>query len=107
MTNEVKINRREFLKLAGAGALALGLAPGLLPAAGRNVAPVPAGNPLFTGAIGRYEGVTIFEPRPSDLRAVQNAMMDSFYNGSGAIGYTGRGARWIPIRTMYVGQDGR
>ena len=76
----VKINRRDFLKAAGAGALALGLAPVLLSAAGRNVAPAPAGNPLFTGKIGVYEGVTIYDR--GELRAVQDAMRDlEYYSG--------------------------
>lgn len=57
--NHLKINRRQFLVKAGTGALAIMLAPGMLAAAGRNVAPVEPGNPLFTGALGRYEGVNI------------------------------------------------
>ena len=79
---KVKINRREFLKAAGAGALVLGLAPGLLSAAGRNVAPAPAGNPLFTGEVGRYEGVTVYD-RGAHLRHCQDAMRDyEYYSGT-------------------------
>lgn len=95
MENVARINRRQFLKSIGTGVLAMGLAPGLLSAAGRNVAPAPAGNPLFTGAIGRYDGVTIFEPTE-----VQAAILEAFNKGSGAVMYKGRGVQWIPMQKM-------
>ena len=90
---KVKINRREFLKAAGAGALVLGLAPGLLSAAGRNVAPAPAGNPLFTGEVGRYEGVTVYD-RGAHLRHCQDAMRETE-------------PAWMPVARERISRCGR
>jgi hypothetical protein len=112
--NHLKINRRQFLARAGAGALAAMLAPGMLAAAGRNVAPVEPGNPLFTGALGRYEGVTIMHTPGDALADLEyyagdqwsQAQQDLFTRGSAAVkvyspSVTKRlKGEWIPINRM-------
>jgi hypothetical protein len=54
--NRVNISRRQFLTRAGAGALALMLPPGMLPAAGRNVAPASAGYPFGFSIVDSIPG---------------------------------------------------
>ena len=107
---EVKINRRQFLISAGAGALALGLAPGLLSAAGRNVAPMPAGNPLFTGELGVYEGFPmtgVWYDEPAEWDYYQGeqwtaAQRELFTRGEASIKVTpGRKAEWIPFNKIH------
>lgn len=121
--NHLKINRRQFLARAGAGALAAILAPGMLLAAGRNVAPAPAGNPLFTGALGQYDGINIYEDTLS-LSAIEDAQrwdeessplddfkfmagdrwteaqLDLFTRGQAAVKVNKIKAEWIPINKM-------
>ncbi len=101
---------------ASAGVLAAWLAPGMLAAAGRNVAPVVPGNPIFTGALGRYDGVTLINsiPAPLDpgiaLKEFEfftgdqwsKAQHEMFTRGQAAIKVnTGKKAEWIPYQKIY------
>lgn len=89
----MKIDRRTFLKQSLVGALGLALAPAALVQA----APKPAAvNPLFTGALGRYEGVRIYgseivEPLASDLKIYGSAAVKFDPEGYGV---------WIPMKDM-------
>jgi hypothetical protein len=59
LENRLKISRRKFLQFAGLAVLAAAVPSSMVPAAAQK-APAAAGtNPLFTGALGRYEGVSI------------------------------------------------
>lgn len=95
----MKITRRKFLIQSSIGALGLALAPGLLKAtAGK--APAAAGtNPLFTGALGRYEGVNIIESIPGP------PMVDLATHGKLAVKTScikdELKAEWIPINKFY------
>lgn len=93
---------------AGTGVLAACLAPGMLAAAGRNVAPVVPGNPIFTGAIGRWEGLTIHENQAlEDYKFFtgdqwSKAQHEMFTRGQAAIKVnTGKKAEWIPYQKIY------
>lgn len=84
------------MKYSLLGALGAFMAPGsLVPAAEK--APAAAGtNPLFTGALGRYEGVHIYgseivEPLASDLRIYGSAAVKFDADGYGV---------WIPMKEM-------
>jgi hypothetical protein len=77
----------------------------MLAAAGRNVVPVVPGNPIFTGALGRYEGVTIIHSPGDGL----GPMRELYHAGSTAkkvsVNIDGEQfvtieEKWIPINEM-------
>lgn len=99
---------------ASTGVLAAMLAPGMLAAAGRNVAPVVPGNPIFTGALGRYEGITIIHSPGDPLADLKyyagdrwdEAQQDLMTRGSAAVKVYSPSitkqlkGEWIPINRM-------
>lgn len=95
---------------AGIGILAATLAPGMLSAAGRNVAPVAAGNPLFTGEIGSYTGFTMvgtWYDEPADCEFFKGdqwsaAQRELFTRGQATVKISpGKKAAWIPFNRIH------
>jgi hypothetical protein len=87
----------------------------MLAAAGRNVAPVVPGNPLFSGALGQYEGVNIIHNINSPLADLEYyagdqwdmAQQDLMKEGSAVFKFHGPSikdqlkAEWIPINKLH------
>jgi len=113
LENHLKINRRKFLQLATLGTLGLALGIEAVPAAAQK-APAAAGmNPIFTGALGRYEGVSIIhspgdwldEAAEIDRKFFEGdqwskAQRELLTRGSTAIKVNRTKARWIPFNKM-------
>ena len=68
----MKITRRKFLKQIGIGAAAAVMAPSVLVAAAEKAPAAAYPNPLFTGALGQYDGVHIYEDKLS-LSQIEDA----------------------------------
>jgi len=90
--NPLKISRRQFLRSAGILALAAAVPSSMITAAGKPPAAART-NPIFTGALGRYEGVSIIHS-PGD------ALGDLEIYGSAAYKVDGNKAEWIPFTKM-------
>ena len=96
------------MKAAGLGALGLALGIEAVPAAAQK-APAAAGtNPLFTGALGRYEGVSIIHSPGDPLADLKyyageqwtQAQRDLLTRGSAAVMVEGNKGRWIPFNKL-------
>jgi hypothetical protein len=84
----MKITRRKFLYQSVIGALGLAIAPGILAATAKKAPAAVRTNPLFTGALGRYEGVNIVHTpgsgmMPYDDRMFLSQVRDAHKYGSG------------------------
>jgi hypothetical protein len=111
----MRITRRKFLKQSLIGALAAVMAPAVLVATAKK-APAAAGtNPLFTGALGQYEGVNIIHNINSPLADLEyyagdqwdKAQQDLMKEGSAVFKFHGPSikdqlkAEWIPINKLH------
>ena len=87
------------MKLSLLGALGALVAPGSLVPAAANQPAAASTNPLFTGALGRYEGVVIYGGE-----IVEPVARDLFTYGSGAVKSScikdELKAEWIPFNKM-------
>jgi len=106
----LKINRRKFIKYSLVGVLGAIIAPGSLAAAAGKPAAAAYPNPLFTGALGRYEGISIHH-NPGEALADRaffegeqwsQAQMDLFIRGKVAVkvAHPSNKCEWIPINKM-------
>lgn len=95
----MKIDRRTFLKQSLVGALGLALAPAALVPAPAKVPAALGTNPLFTGALGQYEGVCIY-----GAEIVEPVASDLFTYGSAAVKHTciehELKGEWIPFNKL-------
>jgi hypothetical protein len=101
----LKITRRKFLKFAGLAALTAAVPSSMVPAAAGNPPAAGRTNPLFTGALGRYEGVSIIHS-PGDglgpmreLYQVGSTVKEVSVNIDGKDFVTIH-EKWIPINQM-------
>lgn len=92
----MKITRRKFIRSSIMGALGLALGIDAVASAPKKAPAALGRNPLFSGALGKYEGVTVYEPTEHEA-----AIVEAYMKGSGAVMYKGRGAKWIPINKLY------
>ena len=106
----MNITRRKFIKSSCIAALAAVMAPAALlstagkPAAAAAVRPT---NPLFTGALGRYEGVSIYESITAPIYGLNRAIFDAQNYGICAVKHSwikdDLRAEWIPIDKIRPG----